>query len=213
METLKEHLNFDNDVPRITMLTVLKKATETIQSLRQKNQCLENCEDNEKQRFAQLMKRRQALRKKLEEKRSRSIKLQSWRERNRNCSECSINTTSSDDSELELQLRSGVRSGLTASFGPSSPLRHSFSAEVAADTGGPTYLLNTFKTVKHLSSPVATTTRSPMGLDTFDASSSDSGFEEITIASSCAASPEEAPIVYCITDGSPNYLSKACRSL
>ncbi len=31
MEALKEHLVFDSEVPRITMLTVLKKATATIQ--------------------------------------------------------------------------------------------------------------------------------------------------------------------------------------
>ncbi|GAA48360.1 max dimerization protein 3, partial [Clonorchis sinensis] len=122
METLKEHLNFDNDMPRITMLAVLKKATTTIQYLRQRKQCLETCEDNEKQRYAQLVKRRIALRKKLEEKKSRFLKLQNWRERNRNCSECSITTTSSDDSELDLQLRSAH----TASHGPSSPNRHPF---------------------------------------------------------------------------------------
>ncbi|CAH8530370.1 unnamed protein product [Heterobilharzia americana] len=108
METLKERLNFDNDVPRITMLTVLKKATATIQLLKQKKQCLESYEDSEKQRCVQLLKRRQALRKKLEEKRSRSLKLQSWKERNRNCSECSIATTSSDDSEMDLRSGSNL---------------------------------------------------------------------------------------------------------
>ena len=56
---------------------------------------MEACEDTEKQRFSQLMKRRQALRKKLEAKRNRNQKIQNWRERNRNYSECSVLTTSS----------------------------------------------------------------------------------------------------------------------
>ncbi|THD19009.1 Mxi neural development protein [Fasciola hepatica] len=215
METLKEHLNFDNDVPRITMLTVLKKATATIQYLRQKNQCLETYEDSEKQRSVQLHKRRQALRKKLEEKRNRSLKLQSWRERNRNCSECSINTTSSDDSEIDAHLRSGVRPELTASFGPSSPPRHTINNTIISDSPvtGQTYMFSNFKHLKNLTPPLEST-RSPVGLDAFDANSSDSGFEEITITSSGAASPEETPIV-CTPNGSlsrTSYISKTCRA-
>ncbi|KAL5110467.1 Max dimerization protein 1 [Taenia crassiceps] len=100
MDALKELLVFDTEAPRITTLTVLRKATSTIQQLQQRNEYLEACEDGEKQRFSQLMKRRQALRKKIEAKRNRTLKIQNWRERNRNYSECSVLTTSSEDSEL-----------------------------------------------------------------------------------------------------------------
>lgn len=66
-----------------------------LQQLQQRNEYLEACEDGEKHRFSQLMKRRQALRKKIEAKRNRTLKIQNWRERNRNYSECSVLTTSS----------------------------------------------------------------------------------------------------------------------
>ncbi|KAA3678972.1 MAX dimerization protein [Paragonimus westermani] len=197
MEALKEHLNFDNDVPRITMLTVLKKATATIQSLRQKNQYLETYEDKEKQRCAQLIKRRQLLKKKLEEKRNRSLKLQNWRERNRNSSECSINTTSSDDSEMDQQLRPGTRTELTASYGSPSPSQHIATPLIRTES---TILSTayTFKRTTH-SGP---TFRPPSGLDVFDTSSSDSGYEEATIRLSGAVSPDESTVVCCTTDGS-----------
>ncbi|KAG5446639.1 hypothetical protein CSKR_108297 [Clonorchis sinensis] len=209
METLKEHLNFDNDMPRITMLAVLKKATTTIQYLRQRKQCLETCEDNEKQRYAQLVKRRIALRKKLEEKKSRFLKLQNWRERNRNCSECSITTTSSDDSELDLQLRSAH----TASHGPSSPNRHPFdpfSRGENTSAGVGCVLSNN----KHVS-PLGSSTRFPSGIDHFDASSSDSGFDEITIGSSGKASPDGSLMPYCVSEAPsmiPTYFHKPCSA-
>ncbi|TGZ58629.1 hypothetical protein CRM22_009533 [Opisthorchis felineus] len=209
METLKEHLNFDNDMPRITMLAVLKKATTTIQYLRQRKQCLETCEDSEKQRYAQLVKRRIALRKKLEEKKSRFLKLQSWRERNRNCSECSITTTSSDDSELDLQLRSTH----TASHGPSSPNRHPFdpfSRGENASLGVGCVLSNN----KHVS-PLGSSTRFPSGIDHFDASSSDSGFDEVTIGSSGKTSPDGSLIPYCVSETPsmiPTYFHKPCSA-
>ncbi|CDS41980.1 Mxi neural development protein [Echinococcus multilocularis] len=105
MDALKELLVFDDEAPRITTLTVLRKATSTIQQLQQRNEYLEACEDGEKQRFSQLMKRRQALRKKIESKRNRTLKIQNWRERNRNYSECSVLTTSSEDSEMSYGSR------------------------------------------------------------------------------------------------------------
>ncbi|VDP68272.1 unnamed protein product [Echinostoma caproni] len=120
-----------------------------------------------------------------------------------------------DDSEMDAHLRSGVRSELTASFGPSSP-HHIIGNTIISDSpvNGQTYVFNAFKHVKNLASPLGST-RSPTGLDAFDANSSDSGFEEITITSSGAASPEETPIVYCTPDGSHSrttYTSKICRA-
>ncbi|KAK4471237.1 hypothetical protein MN116_004684 [Schistosoma mekongi] len=214
METLKERLNFDNDVPRITMLTVLKKATATIQLLKQKKQCLESYEDSEKQRCVQLLKRRQALRKKLEEKRSRSLKLQSWKERNRNCSECSIATTSSDDSEMDL--RSGSLSHVTVqALNNNIQLPNTAAAGLNTCVNDPNYVLHISKN-RSLSSPIGTMNSSPVGLDTFDTSSSDSGFEEITISSNGVMSPTENSMAYCINDRSqcvsvcPNKVCRAC---
>ncbi|CAH8499065.1 unnamed protein product [Schistosoma turkestanicum] len=212
METLKERLNFDNDVPRITMLTVLKKATATIQLLKQKKQCLEIYEDSEKQRCVQLLKRRQALRKKLEEKRSRSLKLQSWKERNRNCSECSIATTSSDDSEMDS--RPGSLSHITTqSLNNNTQLSNTAAAGLNTCVNDPNFVLHISKHTS-LSSPIGTTSSSPVGLDTFDASSSDSGFEEITISSNGVMSPSENSLTYCINDRSQCvsvYPNKVCR--
>ncbi|KAH8878112.1 Max dimerization protein isoform 2 [Schistosoma japonicum] len=214
METLKERLNFDNDVPRITMLTVLKKATATIQLLKQKKQCLESYEDSEKQRCVQLLKRRQALRKKLEEKRSRSLKLQSWKERNRNCSECSIATTSSDDSEMDL--RSGSLPHITVqALNTNTQLPNTAAAGLNTCVNDPNYVLHISKH-RSLSSPIGTMNSSPVGLDTFDTSSSDSGFEEITISSNGVMSPTENSMAYCINDRSqcvsvyPNKVCRAC---
>ncbi|XP_018651183.1 Mxi neural development protein [Schistosoma mansoni] len=213
METLREHLNFDNDVPRITMLTVLKKATATIQLLKQKKQCLEVYEDSEKQRCVQLLKRRQALRKKLEEKRSRSLKLQSWKERNRNCSECSIATTSSDDSEMDL--RSGSLSNITAqSLNNNTQLSNTAAAGLNTCVNDPNFVLHISKH-RSLSSPIGTISSSPVGLDAFDASSSDSGFEEITISSNGVVSPNENSLTYCTNDRSQcvsAYSNKVCRA-
>ncbi|CAH8481333.1 unnamed protein product [Dicrocoelium dendriticum] len=194
METLKEHLHFDNDIPRITMLTVLKKATSTIEYLRQRNQCLETCEDNEKQRCAQLIKRREILKKKLLEKRNRSLKLQSWRERNRNCSECSINTTSSDDSEVDPHFRHIGHPEYTSSHGPCS----AFSRMDAIGLGA-SCLTSKTKNVHVL----GTYTRPPSRLDCFDTSSSDSGYEEITIGSNGITSSDENSRTSQIGDSSP----------
>ncbi|CAH8555598.1 unnamed protein product [Heterobilharzia americana] len=198
METLKERLNFDNDVPRITMLTVLKKATATIQLLKQKKQCLESYEDSEKQRCVQLLKRRQALRKKLEEKRSRSLKLQSWKERNRNCSECSIATTSSDDSEMDLRSGSNL---VAQSVNNGAQIPNTAAAGLNTCANDPSYTLHVSKH-RSLSSPTGTMSSSPVGLDAFDASSSDSGFEEITITSSGIMPQSENSMAYCINDRS-----------
>nr|CAH8848566.1 unnamed protein product [Trichobilharzia regenti] len=213
METLKERLNFDNDVPRITMLTVLKKATATIQLLKQKKQCLESYEDSEKQRCAQLLKRRQALRKKLEEKRSRSLKLQNWKERNRNCSECSIATTSSDDSEMDLRSGTGSTPS-TQSLNNGIQLPNTAAAGINTCTNDPNYIIQLSKH-RSLNSPTGTMSSSPVGLDAFDASSSDSGFEEITVTSSGIMSPNDNSMAYCINDRSQcvtAYPNKVCRA-
>lgn len=127
MDALKELLVFDSEAPRITTLTVLRKATSTIQQLRQRNEYLETCEDSEKQRFSQLMKRRQALRKKLDAKRNRNQKIQSWRERNRNYSECSVLTTSSEDSEMDYASRH-LSTHMYSILPPSHPQQQQFYA-------------------------------------------------------------------------------------
>lgn len=63
--------------------------------LRQKNDYLEACEAAEKQRFSSMLKRKLNIRKKMESKRSKLLKLQGIRDRNRSYSECSALTTSS----------------------------------------------------------------------------------------------------------------------
>lgn len=208
-----------------------------VQLLKQKKQCLEVYEDSEKQRCVQLLKRRQALRKKLEEKRSRSLKLQSWKERNRNCSECSIATTSSgkicfieplyngsydskilsyffiDDSEMDL--RSGSSSNITTpSLNNNTQLSNTAAAGLNTCVNDPNFVLHISKH-RSLSSPIGTISSSPVGLDAFDASSSDSGFEEITISSNGVVSPNENSLTYCINDRSQcvsSYSNKVCRA-
>uniref|UniRef100_A0A0X3P5I7 Max-interacting protein 1 n=2 Tax=Schistocephalus solidus TaxID=70667 RepID=A0A0X3P5I7_SCHSO len=179
MEALKARLVFDSDVPRITMLTILRKAAATIHILRQKNEYLEACEVGEKQRCAQLLKRRQALRKKLDSKRNRHLKIQSWRERNRNYSECSALTTSSEDSELDLVSRQqSVNAYNTLSNCAALPPTQMCTTDQFSHFGSTAYSVQPFRKVPH--SPGAVLSP-PCGADAYDASSSDSGFEEVTV--------------------------------
>ncbi|VDD82622.1 unnamed protein product [Mesocestoides corti] len=250
MDALKERLVFDSEVPRITMLTVLRKATATIQLLRQKNEYLEACEDGEKQRLSQLLKRRQTLRKKIESKRSRALKM-NWRERNRNYSECSVLTTSSEDSELDYgsrHLPSTMYSilpmphqqlGTTDNHRYSSPCGISSSAvtaptsaaAAAASSGDATttsaattnyaaskaHLSYHRKVSQHPSQPpppphhpTAATGLSPT--DAYDASSSDSGFEEV-IAATAAVDDQQVikmlpPVDLCFFADLPSHHPK-----
>ncbi|KAM7537423.1 hypothetical protein Aperf_G00000072569 [Anoplocephala perfoliata] len=220
MDALKELLVFDSEAPRITTLTVLRKATSTIQQLQQRNEFLEACEDGQKHRFSQLMKRRQALRKKIEAKRSRTLKIQNWRERNRNYSECSVLTTSSEDSEMECGSRhmpSNVYSILPISHHHHQQSQqqicatdnHRFASPYGTTTGAASNSMATIsiskagsdsttlalapamvsstsaKTYAYHRKSEAQTSVGGTGMsptDAYDASSSDSGFEEVITA-------------------------------
>jgi len=181
MEALKERLTFDSDVPRITMLTVLRKATASIQILKKNNEYLEACEDGEKQKLSQLLKRRQTLRKQLDAKRSRSLKIQSWRERNRNYSECSALTTSSEDSELDYGSRQ-----LPPNICGAIPNCSTGSPTQVCTTDQFTYGNTAYSVPPYRKVPLSPgTILSPSyGADAYDASSSDSGFEEVTVSCS-----------------------------
>ncbi|VDO03988.1 unnamed protein product [Rodentolepis nana] len=200
MDALKELLIFDSEAPRITTLTVLRKATSTIQQLQQRNEYLEACEDGEKHRFSQLMKRRQALRKKIEAKRNRTLKIQNWRERNRNYSECSVLTTSSEDSEMDYGSRhmpSNMYSILPQfcaidNHRYASPVvtaktemlkAISDSVVASATTKATTYAVYHHNKSEEKTS-IGATGLSPT--DAYDASSSDSGFEEVITATSAS---------------------------
>ncbi|VDL20583.1 unnamed protein product [Hymenolepis diminuta] len=200
MDALKELLVFDSEAPRITTLTVLRKATSTIQQLQQRNEYLEACEDGEKHRFSQLMKRRQALRKKIEAKRNGTQKIQNWRERNRNYSECSVLTTSSEDSEMDYGSRhmpSNMYSILPQfcaidNHRYASPVVTTKTemskaipdSVVASGTTKTTTYAVYHRNKSEEKTSVGTTGMSPT--DAYDASSSDSGFEEVITATSAS---------------------------
>ncbi|KAL3315593.1 Max dimerization protein 3 [Cichlidogyrus casuarinus] len=109
MEELKERLDFKNETSRITTLSVLKRAKNEILNSQEEIVKFEELIKKEKLRSSMLSKRKFQCKKRIED-RNNSRRPLTWRERNRNYSECSVNTTSSEESELDYYARQSMLS-------------------------------------------------------------------------------------------------------
>lgn len=116
-----------------------------------------------------------------------------------------------DDSEMDSRLGSQPR--LSTQFhiiSPNTQISGTAATGLNACINDPSYVSHMSKLNKGLISPTSGINTSSIVLDAYDASSSDSGFEEITVTSSIM-SPNENSVPYCAIEGTV-YPEKDCRA-